>query len=348
MDFGYFFHKKSTWHPDADTGSGSNRDLAGLDVMLWGSLCRVFGAPADSADQFQASTLFSEQGAQRVAVHRASCFAMTQRLNSEWIHGLRLRNGWRQVGRCKSVELLSSDPRGSRMDPSGVGDHLVAMVLSQVGSISQFGSISHGHIHGHIHVISISSPYNLAETSHQRKSTHPRWDTLRSHPKVGARTAHWVKGPGVPVKLMGWRWWKNAQSLGKKWCTNYPSLDLSRFDDLMMYNHVQPLGCFMLFHLAFSSLQACLTAQHLWLCFEFLHSFSFIVLPCFPDLIYNAGQTLETCCADNLIDTWTYQNTQLRTLRACTQNPWGRLPILPDITKCPQPLETLTDRWYTC
>ena len=120
---------------------------------------------------------------------------------------------------------------------------------------------------------------------------------------------------------MGWRWWKNAQSLGKKWCTNYPSLDLSRFDDLMMYNHVQPLGCFMLFHLAFSSLQACLTAQHLWLCFEFLHSISFIVLPCFPDLIYNAGQTLETCCADNLINTWTYQNTQLRTLRACTQNP---------------------------
>jgi hypothetical protein len=103
-----------------------------------------------------------------------------------------------------------------------------------------------------------------------------------------------------------------------------------------------------LFHLAFSSLQACLTAQHLWLCFEFLHSFSFIVLPCFPDLIYNAGQTLETCCADNLIDTWTYQNTQLRTLRACSPNPWGRLPILPDITKCPQPLETLTDRWYTC
>ena len=99
---------------------------------------------------------------------------------------------------------------------------------------------------------------------------------------------------------------------------------ICRFDDLMMYNHVQPLGCFILFHLAFSSLQACLTAQHLCLCFDFIHSFSFIVLPCFPDLIYNAGQTIETFCADNLIyliNAWTYQNTQLRTLRACTQNP---------------------------
>ena len=125
-----------------------------LQAWMWccGDPYVVFLVPLRiRSDQFQASTLFSEQGAQRVAVHRASCFAMTQRLNSEWIHGLRLRNGRRQVGRCNSVELLSSDPRGSRMDPSSGcrwspgGDgpipswvnipwsyHVISMVISMV------------------------------------------------------------------------------------------------------------------------------------------------------------------------------------------------------------------------